>query len=60
MVLCGLKKSQFNKDLKYNYNKDNDEEYFLKVDVQYPGNLRNLHNDLLFLPKRKLKKSKNL
>ena len=25
---------------------------FFEVDVQYPGNLHNLHNDLQFLPKR--------
>ena len=27
--------SQFNKDFIKNYNKDNDEGYFLKIDVQY-------------------------
>ena len=26
--------------------------YFLEVDIQYPENLHNLHNDLHFLPER--------
>ena len=29
-----------------------DGEYFLEVDVQYPENLLNLHNDLKFLPEK--------
>ena len=28
------------------YNIESDEGYFLEVDVQYPENLHNLHNDL--------------
>ena len=35
-----------------NYNEESDEGYFLEVDVQYPENLQNLHNDLPFLPER--------
>ena len=27
------------------YNKESVERYFLEVDVQYPENLNNLHND---------------
>ena len=34
------------------------EDIFLKVDVQYPEKLYELHNDLPFLPERK-KKLKN-
>ena len=46
------KTSQFNEDFIRNYNEDNDEEYFLEIDVQYPQNLYNLHNDLPFLPEK--------
>ena len=41
--------SQFNEDF-INYNVENDEEYFLEVDVQYLEKLHELHNDLLLLP----------
>ena len=44
--------SQFNKDFIKNYNEENDEEYFLEVDVQYLKKLHELHNDLLFLHER--------
>ena len=44
--------SQFTKDVIENYNKDKDDGYFLEVDVQYPKNLNNLHNDLNFLHER--------
>ena len=44
--------SKFNKSLIKSYNKESDKEYFIEVDVQYPENLHNLYNDLLFLPKR--------
>ena len=40
--------SQFNEDLIKNYNEKSDEGYFLEVDIQYPENLHNLHNDLPF------------
>ena len=30
------------------YNEESDEEYFLKVDVQYPEKFHKLHNDLQF------------
>ena len=44
--------SKFNKSLIKSYNEESDKEYFIEVDVQYPENLHNLYNDLLFLPKR--------
>ena len=44
--------SQINNDFIKNYNEEIDEGYFLEVDVQYPENLHNLHNDLPLLPKR--------
>ena len=31
---------------------ESNEGYFFEVDVQYPENLHNLHNDLPFLPER--------
>ena len=34
------------------YNEESGDGYFLEVDVQYPENLHNLHNDLLFFPER--------
>ena len=44
--------SQFNEDFVKSYNEENDEGYFLEVDVQYPEELHKLHNDLPFLPER--------
>ena len=44
--------SHFNKDFIESYNEENDEGYFVEVDVQYLENLHNLHNDLPFLPER--------
>ena len=41
--------SQINDNL---YNEENDEEYFLKVDVQYPEKIHELQNDLPFSPER--------
>ena len=43
--------SQFNKVFMKNYNEESDEEYLLKVDVQYLEKLHEPHNDLPFLPK---------
>ena len=44
------------------YNQKNSEECFLEVDIQYPDELHELYNDLLFLPERveveKAKKAK--
>ena len=48
-------------DFLENYNEDSDEEYFLELDVQYPENLLNFHNDLSFLTERmKIENVENL
>ena len=47
-----LQDTQFNKDFMKSYNEESDEGYFLKVDVQYPAKLHEIHNDLPFLPER--------
>ena len=53
--------SQFNENFIKNYNKENDEGYFLEVDIQYPEKLHELHNDLPFLPERtKIEKGEKL
>ena len=44
--------SQFNKDLIKNYNKESDKRYFLEIDVQYPKELHERHDDLPFLPEK--------
>ena len=44
--------SQFNEDFIKNYNEENDEGYFLEVDVQYPEKLHEIRNNLPFLPER--------
>ena len=52
---------QFDEDFIKSYNNDSDEGCFLEVDVQYPKNLHNLHNDLLFFHKRmKIENSEKL
>ena len=43
---------QFNEDFVKNYNEESDEEYFLKVDVQYFEKLYDRPNDLPFLAER--------
>ena len=43
---------QFNEDFIKNYNKEEDEVYFLEVNIQYPEKLQEPHNDLPFLPER--------
>ena len=47
--------SQFNEEFITNYDENSNEGYFLKVDVEYPKKLFNVHSDLLFLQERKLK-----
>ena len=51
--------SQFSEDFTKSYNEECDKAYF--VNVQYPENLHDFHNDLKFLPKRmKIEKIKKL
>ena len=53
--------SQLKEDYRKNYDEDSNKGYFLKVDVEYPKNLHNLHSDLPFLPeKKKIGKCNNL
>ena len=47
------KLSRFNEIFIKNYNENRDKEYFLEVDIDYPKELFNLHEDLPFLPERK-------
>ena len=42
----------FSESFTKSYNEENDEGYFLAVDIQYLENLDKLHNDLPFLPQR--------
>ena len=42
--------SQFNEDFIKNYHEENDEGYFLEVDVQYIEKLHEIHDDFSFLP----------
>ena len=44
--------SEFNENVIEGYNDESDEQCFLEVDVQYPGNFHNLHNNLPFLPEK--------
>ena len=44
---------KFNKDVMKNYHENNDKEYLLEVDFEYPKKLFNLFSDLPFLPERK-------
>ena len=44
--------SQFNEGFIKKYDEENDEEYFLEVDIQYPKILHELRNDLPILPAR--------
>ena len=44
--------SEFHGDFIKRYSDKSNEGYFIEVDVQYPENLHNLHNDLLFFPER--------
>ena len=44
--------SMINEEFIKSYNKNMDKGYILKVDVDYPCELQNLHSDLPFLPER--------
>ena len=44
--------SKFNEDFIKSYSEENNERYFLEVDVQYPTIFPELHNDLSFFPER--------
>ena len=45
--------SKFSKDFIKNYDKNSDKGYFIEVDIDYPKELLNLHEDLPFLPETK-------
>ena len=44
--------SRIDEDFIKNYYKNGDIEFILDVDIEYPKELHDLHNDLSFLPKR--------
>ena len=53
--------SDFNKDFIKSYNGNCDDGYFLEVDVQYPKNLHDLHNEVpLLLEIMKIEKVEKL
>ena len=53
--------SNFNEDFIKNYDKNGNIGYFLEVDIDYPKELLNLHEDLPFLPEtKKVNKVKKL
>ena len=43
---------QFNENFIKNYNKKSEEGYFLEVDIQYPEELHELHNDFPYILER--------
>ena len=45
--------SNFNEDFMKNFDKNSDKGHFLEVDIDYPKELLNLHEDLPFLPETK-------
>ena len=61
MVLNGKNVSKFDEDFIKDYEEDGDKGYTFEVDIDYPKNLLNLHNDLPFLSERmKIKKCNKL
>ena len=61
MVLNGKNVSKFDEDFIKNYNEVSNEGYILEIDVEYPKDLHNLHNDFPFLSEgMKIKKHNKL
>ena len=60
VILNGLKNYVNSMKVSKSYNDNNDEGYFLDVDVQYLENSHNLRNDLSFLPQRKKTERKKI
>ena len=53
--------SEYDEDSIKSYSKEINRGHSLEVNVKYPENLHNLHNDLLFLHQRiKIEKNENL
>ena len=50
--------SIFTNDFVKNYDLDSDKGYLLEVDVEYPKELHGAHEDLPFLPEKRVKRSK--
>ena len=46
--------SKFNEVFIKNYDEDSDKAYTFEINVEYPKKLHGFHNDLPFLPERKL------
>ena len=44
--------SEFDESFTKSYNDENNQGYFLEVDVQYPEKVHDLYNDLPFLPEK--------
>ena len=44
--------SRIDKDFIKNYDEDEAVGFFLKIDIEYPKELHDLHSDLPFLPER--------
>ena len=58
MVLNEKNTSKFNEDFIKNYDESSKKGYDLKVDVEYPKRLHNLHSDLsVLLERMKIKKN---
>ena len=49
--------SKIDEEFTKNYDNDDDIGYILKVDIEYPKELHDLHSDLSFLPKNTKKEN---